>query len=237
MTNAHEIHALSGAYAVDALDPDERARFEAHLGSCAACQSEVASLREATAMLGSSVEAEPPAALRDRVLAEISTVRPLPPVTVLAERRRRWARPLAAAAAAVVLVGGGVVVWQQAQDDSSTTQLAADRVIQARDARHVTVDLPGGGSATVYTSRAVGRAALVTRHMPAPPSGRTYQLWLQKAGRMVPAGLMKGAGDQAVLLRGDLAGATAVGITVEPPGGSEEPTSDPVALFDFEQAT
>jgi anti-sigma-K factor RskA len=237
MTDAHEIHALSGAYAVDALDPDERARFEAHLGSCAACQAEVASLREATAVLGSSVEAEPPAALRDRVLAEIATVRPLPPVTGLTERRRRWTRPVVAAAAAVVLVGGGVVVWQQAQDDTSTTQAAADRVIQARDAQHVTVDLPGGGSATVYTSRALGRAALVTRHMPAPPSGRTYQLWLQKGGRMVPAGLMDGAGDQAVLLRGDLAGATAAGIRVEPPGGSEEPTSDPVALFDFEQAT
>jgi len=111
MNNAHEIHALSGAYAVDALDPEERAMFEAHLGSCAACQAEVASLREATAVLGSEVEAAPPAAVRDRVLAEIATVRPLPPVIDLAGRRRRWARPLVAAAAAVALVGGGAVVW------------------------------------------------------------------------------------------------------------------------------
>jgi len=101
----------------------------------------------------------------------------------------------------------------------------------------VSVDLPGGGSATVYTSMAVGRAALVTRHMTAPASGRVYQLWLQKDGRMVPAGTMHGAGNQAVLLDGDLAGATAVGITVEPAGGSRQPTSDPIALFDFEQAT
>lgn len=237
MTNAHEIHALSGAYAVDALDPDERARFEAHLGSCAACRAEVASLREATAVLGTDTETDPPAALRDRVLAEIATVRPLPPVVDIGTRRRRWSRALVATAAAVVLVGGGVVVWQQTRDDTSQTLSAADRVIGARDAQHVTVDLPNGGSATVYTSRAVGRAALVTRDMPAPPGGRTYQLWLQKDGRMVPAGLMAGAGDQAVVLRGDLAGATAAGITVEPAGGSEEPTSDPVALFDFEQAS
>jgi anti-sigma-K factor RskA len=237
MTNAHEIHALSGAYAVDALDPEERATFEVHLGSCATCQAEVASLREATALLGSEVEAEPPASVRDRVLADIATVRPLPPVTDLAERRRRWMRPLVAAAAVVALVGGGAVVWQQAQDGTSQGQQAADRVIQARDARHVSVDLPGGGSATVYTSVAVGRAALVTRHMAAPAGGRVYQLWLQKDGRMVSAGLMKGAGDQAVLLDGDLAGATAAGITVEPSGGSDEPTTTPIALFDFEQAT
>lgn len=239
MTNAHEIHALSGAYAVDALDPEERAMFEAHLGTCAACQAEVASLREATVALGSDVEADPPAALRDRVLAEIATVRPLPPVTDLSARRdrRRWARPLVAAAAAVALVGGGAVVWQQTQDSTSQGRNQADRVIQARDARHVSVDLPGGGSATVYTSRAIGRAALVTRDMAAPASGRVYQLWLQKDGRMVPAGTMHGAGNQAVLLDGDLAGATAVGITVEPAGGSRQPTSDPIALFDFEQAT
>jgi anti-sigma factor RsiW len=239
MTNAHEIHALSGAYAVDALDPEERAQFEAHLDSCPACQAEVASLREATAILGSDVETEPPAALRDRMLADIATVRPLPPASDQAQRRspRRWARPLVAAAAAVALLGGGAVVWQQV-DSSSTHDLAAvDQVILARDARHVSVDLPGGASATVYTSRAEGKAALVTRKMPPAPDGRVYQLWLQKDGHMVPAGIMHGAGSQAVLLDGDLAGATAVGITVEPAGGSRQPTSDPIALFDFEQAT
>jgi anti-sigma-K factor RskA len=50
---------------------------------------------------------------------------------------------------------------------------------------------------------------------------------------MVSAGVMPAKADQTVLLQGDAATATAVGITVEPRGGSPEPTSDPIALFDF----
>lgn len=243
---AHEIHALSGAYAVDALDPEERARFEEHLAACATCQAEVASLQEAAGVLGGLAAATPPPALRDRVLADIAAVRPLPPETSTTDgivdlgvrrSRRRWARPLAAAAAVLAIAGGGTVVWQQVDSSSSHDVTAVDQVILARDARHVSVDLPGGASATVYTSRAEGKAALVTRKMAPAPDGRVYQLWLQKDGRMVPAGTMHGAGNQAVLLDGDLAGATAVGITVEPAGGSRQPTSDPIALFDFEQAT
>ena len=51
---------------------------------------------------------------------------------------------------------------------------------------------------------------------------------------MVPAGLMPGKADQTVLLSGDPGGATAVGITVEPVGGSDKPTSAPIALFPLE---
>ena len=69
--NAYEIHALSGAYAVDALDPEEKAQFEEHLGSCAACRAEVASLRETTALLAETAEADPPPALRDRLPAPV----------------------------------------------------------------------------------------------------------------------------------------------------------------------
>jgi hypothetical protein len=54
---------------------------------------------------------------------------------------------------------------------------------------------------------------------------------------MVPAGLMDTPGNRPVVLRGDATNATAVGITVEPEGGSDSPTSDPIALFDLERAT
>ena len=75
-----DIHALSGAYVVDALDDLERARFETHLADCADCREEVRTLSEAASLLGASASAAPPAGLRDRVLADIATVRPLPPV-------------------------------------------------------------------------------------------------------------------------------------------------------------
>ncbi|MFL6157864.1 MAG: zf-HC2 domain-containing protein, partial [Marmoricola sp.] len=102
---AHEIHALSGAYAVDALDDLERARFEAHLSACAECQAEVASLSDAAALFPALTESAPPAALRTKVLADIKTVRPLPPTVARLETRRprRFGNLVAAAAVLGVL--------------------------------------------------------------------------------------------------------------------------------------
>jgi len=247
--NGHEIHALSGAYAVDALDPAEKAEFEAHLAACATCRAEVAGLREATALLAETTEVAPPPELRGRVLAQIATVRPLPPeapvaasgeeVVALRSRRRPWTM-LAAAAAVVAVVGGGAVVWQQASGpDQHQTQLSAvDRVLQAADAKRVNVSLPGGVRASVVRSVTEGKAVLVTRNMPPAPAGRIYELWLQTpGGAMVPAGTMTDGGSRTVLLRGDATSATGAGITVEPEGGSESPTSEPIALFDFSRAT
>jgi anti-sigma-K factor RskA len=241
---AHEIHALSGAYVVDALDPGERAEFERHLAACAACQAEVASLRETAALLAADVEtdppAAPPAALRDRVLAGISTVRPLPPETPAPVRNlrrpRRWPAVLAAAAL-VVVAGTGTVVWEQTRSDAPSVSLA-DRVLDAADAQRFEIALPGGARASVVRSVSEGRAVLVTHDMPPAPTGKVYEVWLQTpAGTMQRAGLMTRAGSTTVVLDGDAATATGAGITVEPKGGSDSPTSDPIALFDFQKAT
>jgi len=246
--NAHESHALSGAYAVDALDPFERAQFEKHLASCAECQAEVASLQEATATLGETVQSAPPADLRNRLLADIKTIRPLPPETTPVVKApetnvrtlpvRRRLVGLAVAAAVLGVAGVGTVVWQQQQTTSDQTMSVADRVLQAADAKRVNVTLPGGVTASVIRSVSEGRAVLVTHDMPAPPSGRVYELWLQtRAGKMVPAGTMGKPGSRPVLLKGDATDATGVGITVEPDGGSDSPSTEPIALFDFERAT
>jgi anti-sigma-K factor RskA len=251
-----EIHALSGAYAVDALDPAERMLFEQHLATCPDCRAEVDSLREAAAMLPETSLAEPPPGLRERLLADIATVRPLPPVveptplpaqetaadanvTSLESRRRRFRPALVAAAAVVALIGAGVVASQPWNNDSSNqqTQLtAADRVLKDPDAQHVLKEFPDGATATVVRSEAEGKAVLMTSRMPSAPDGKVYELWLQKDGVMVPAGLMPDKADQTVLLSGDANDATAVGITVEPAGGSDRPTSAPIALFKLEGA-
>lgn len=243
-----DIHALVGAYAVDALDPDERTLFEAHLGGCADCRDEVASLREAGAMLSALTETPPPTSLKDRVLADVATVRPLPPdlsnaelprPTDLATRRRRWLPAALVAAAAVAVVGAGAVVVQPWDRDQGTEQqlTATQQVLRADDAEEVSLDLDGA-SARLVRSPELGKAVLVTQDMPSAPEGKVYQLWLQDdAGSMIPAGLMPDAANQELLLDGDAASATGAGITVEPDGGSKVPTSEPIALFDFDQAT
>lgn len=248
----NDVHALSGAYAIDALDDGERERFEEHLAGCADCRDEVASLQEAGAMLGASSAAVPPAALRARVLSDIATVRPLPPVvSALGARRdavrRRRLPLLAAAAAAVVAVGVGAVVWQPwSGPDSglragppdaspSATLDAVEQVLAAPDAETRAGTLEGGGSATIVRSRELGRAVVVPVGLPELDQGHVYELWLRLDGRMHPAGLVH-AGDDEVLLEGDATHAEAVGITVEPTGGSPTPTTQPIAYFPFEQA-
>lgn len=234
-----DIHALSGPYAVDALDPEERELFERHLAGCPACQDEVAGLRAAATQLSALVETAPPAALRESVLRQISTVRPLPPLRPEAPterdagparlRRQPWL--LAAVAAALVAVAA-LGIWRAV--DTSPPPTVAERVLEAPDASRVAHRFPGGATATVVRSKQLGRAVLITSDMPAPPDGKVYQLWLEdRAGTMQPAGLMSGSGDKIVTLNGDAREASAVGITVEPIGGSHRPTSEPLALFPF----
>ena len=236
-----DIHALSGAYAVDALDDIERAQFERHLANCPACTSEVASLREAAALLAETTTAPPSAELRARVLAGITNVRPLPPVagqavedgatvTALEPRRRRRVVTFLAAVAAAVTIGTGVAV--QLNDDPRSR---TDEVIQASDAQRFTQTFPGGATATVVRSKRLNEAVVITHDMPAAPGGHAYALWLQHDDVMVPAGIMPAGSDNEVLLSGDAASADGVGITVETAGEEPtEPSDDVVAVIAFE---
>jgi hypothetical protein len=232
-----DIHALSGAYAVDALDAGERALFERHLAECAACSSEVESLQEAAALLAETTVAVPSPQLRDRVLADIAGVRPLPPpggtVTPIEPRRRRRAVTFLVAAAAAVAIGTGGIIGQQVNDDDPDSRY--EQVLEASDAQRFSVELDGGATATVVRSKELNEAWLVTDDMPAAPNGHAYALWLQHDEVMVPAGIMPEGSDNEVLLSGDAATADGAGITVET--ADEEPTEpsdEVVAVISFD---
>jgi anti-sigma-K factor RskA len=237
-----DIHALSGAYAVDALDDRERAQFDKHLAACAECRAEVQSFRE-TAALMSMMEAEeaPPATLRASVLAGISQVRPFPPetpeitspepVSTVVTLRRRMLPTLVAAAAVLVLVMAGAFAWHPWTSGSETS--VADQVLNAPDAVKIIEKVPGGsGELTLVRSASLKRAVMVGHDVPEPPSGKTYQLWLKQPGQgMVSAGLMPDS-DRATVLTGDAATATAAAVSVEPDTGSAHPTTgNVVAVF------
>jgi anti-sigma-K factor RskA len=243
-----DIHALSGAYAVDALEDLERIQFERHLAECAECRGEVASLRETAALLADAEAETPPAWLRDSVLSGISQIRPLPPEPGRHESRqgepepapttgvrRRRLPPLLAAAAAMVLLAVGAVLWHPWQHEQTSV---ADQVLQASDAVRVTAKLPGGtGEITLVRSASVGHAVMVGDHVPEAPSGKTYQMWLQQPGQdMVSAGLMTDP-TRPTVLTGDAATASAAAVSVEPAGGSVHPSKNVVAVFPLEPAS
>ena len=94
-----DLHDLTAAYALDALDADETLAYEAHLAQCERCREELASFSESATSLAWAVDAPaPPVALRDRILvaaaAERVNVVPLPV-------RRPWLVRGASAVAAV----------------------------------------------------------------------------------------------------------------------------------------
>lgn len=239
-----DIHALSGAYAVDALDDDERAQFEQHLEACPECRAEVRSFSETAALLAETEAETPPPSLRASVLSGIGSIRPLPPettpatspaepsapATVQVLRRRTFPMLVAASVALILLAVGGGLVYRANHGGSSTTNLA-EQIMQAPDAVKVTEPIAGGGTLTLVSSASLKRAVLVGSDVPAPKAGTTFQMWLQQPGQgMVSAGLMPDA-EHPTVLTGDAATAEAAAVSVEPETGSPQPTTKPIALF------
>jgi anti-sigma-K factor RskA len=244
-----DIHALSGAYAVDALDDDEREQFEQHLADCPECRAEVRSFCETAALIAETQTEIPPPSLRDSVLSGIGSIRPLPPETApetpsttapeaeeavgaaVTPLRRRTFPMLVAASVAVILLAVGTAFWHPWTGSQTTT--VADQILHASDAVKVTEPVAGGGTLTIVRSPSLERAVMIGSDVAPPESGKTYQLWLQQPGQgMVSAGLMPDA-EQPTVLTGDAATATAAAVSVEPATGSPRPTSDPIALFPF----
>ncbi|MGW2156840.1 anti-sigma factor [Nonomuraea sp. NPDC001699] len=244
-------HTLAGAYALDAIDEGERRRFERHLAGCAECAQEITGFAETAARLGVAVAGEPPSGLRARVLAEIEQVRQLPPaLSPAAPSWRVWRvawRPWLAAvsvAAALAVMAGLCVSTLQARQELAQARRAEQQiaaVLSADDARMVTAPATGarrGGRGTVVLSRSQGVLVFWAAGLGEPPAGRVYQLWQLAPGRITSAGLLasSGSGGTVPVLSAISAGAGQVGVTVEPAGGSRQPTSTPLLLVDMPAA-
>ncbi|MEU5954731.1 anti-sigma factor [Streptomyces sp. NPDC047525] len=250
--SAADLHTLTGAYVLHALTDEERTEFERHLQECQACAQEVSELAATAGRLARAVSAAPPAQMKADVLRQIATVRQLPPHTPTpakttggTSRGRQLSRFALAACLALAAGFGGIAVWQNQRADEAgeraeqAQQQAAQlaKVLAAPDAKASTGRLTDGATGTVVVAKSLNQAAFVAAKMPEPPSGKVYQLWFNDDGTMRSAGLMNpGRSTEAVLLDGPVDQASGIGITVEPAGGSDEPTSDPVALMNFPTA-
>ncbi|MFD3945255.1 anti-sigma factor domain-containing protein [Streptomyces sp. NPDC058579] len=240
-----DLHALSAAYALHALESSERADFAAHLVHCEDCRREVAEFEATTARLAAAASQTPPQSLKRQTLSEIDGVRQLPPQvsaagpkTSFAHRLKRKAVPLSLAASIAAAVSfAGVAAWQHQEIENAQRQAqraeqqlgSVSTVLAAPDARTAHGRTTNGALTTVVTSERQNKAVFTASGLPAPTSGHTYQLWLDHAGTMQPAGFLHD--DGTVLIDGDPAEATAVGLTLEPTGGSPQPTTQPLLLL------
>lgn len=121
---------------------------------------------------------------------------------------------------------------QQATDGTVLTSSALTDVLAAPDVVTVSVthdDVLG----RVVASPTRGEAVFIAEGWEPAPREHTYVLWLITPDGAAPAGLFDPDDDGRAtrVMTGDVARATAVGITVEPEGGSPVPTDDPMMVL------
>jgi anti-sigma-K factor RskA len=211
------IHELSAAYALDALDPEDRRRFEDHLAQCGGCRDDVASFQAAAAALAYDVDVPAlPETLRDRILGRAHSERPS---NVLQFRPRRWTLPVATGVAAVAACAAlAFGLWAASLNNELGDRAEA-------------VALTGAdGSLLIEPS---GEATLIVEGIGRAPAGRTFAIWVIEDDQPVPAGLFPGApGRSAIPLTRPVPEGAVVAVTLERAGGVQQPTSDPLFTAD-----
>lgn len=266
MTERDELHLLSGAYALNALEQHEKTEFEVLLGESEELRTEVTGLSDTAVLLGlSSRPVTPSPELKANLMRLLESTPQLGPeaqlghgtlsrpVASIADQRAidglasgshvashrapsrtsakasaRWfSRPvgmvLAGAAAAALLLGG--VAIGSSQSDP------LEQLASASDLQTEVTDVTGGGSATLIWSDDQGRSAMLLKDLPELSADQVYQLWYIDGAGATSAGVVNAAGDRLQLLDGDRDANDAVGVTVEPSGGSESPSADPIVVI------
>ena len=238
-----DIHALAGAYAVDAVDDLERAAFDRHLEECEACATDVGEYRETATRLAEGTWAVPPPRMRQEVLTRAAAT---PQVPAAGPRRAapspvtRWRRIAVAAAAVGVLgLGAAATSYAQLQQRLDVERIAMANAQQRRevmtapDAALRAGDLTGGGRVTVVVSDIEDNGVVILNDAPSPGPDRAYQFWLvpDDGGTPVSVGLLRADQTGAIeLIQGVRAGRF-FAISVEPSGGSPQPSTDPVVAI------
>lgn len=229
-----DLHALVAAYALDALDTDERSEFETHLATCDDCVRELAEFADVAGGLAEATSTAPPPHVRDNVLHALTDVtqdRPAEPeaspvVSLEAHRRRRFsvANMLSAAAVvALIAIGAIVITGTRGGSDYDDVAGASDAVVTVLEGET--------GSVQVAYSAERDEVALRAENVADLDPEERYALWAIADGTPIPAGLFEVDGGKI----SDVADAPDVvaqawGITVESADGADVPTL-PIIYF------
>jgi anti-sigma-K factor RskA len=249
--NNERFEDLKDAYVLGALPEEERLSFEDYLAAHPERQAEVDELGAVAGLLAfSPPEQEPPPELRSRVMEVVE-----------AEPRRVGGRStfarvgdylslrsLALGAAAIIVIG--LLSWNvmlqgqvedlqgQVQDAQGQVQDLQAQVEDAQDQQSPTIKLEGSwaeqGATAEVASMQKNQIILVARNMPSVPEDKTCQIWVIKGDVPKPSGLFQPDGNgTATPITNSITKADVIAVTVEPAGGSEQPTSDPVLLAEL----
>jgi anti-sigma-K factor RskA len=221
-------------YVLGELRRDEAQALERRLGEDEALAAEVWRLRQVLDLMPYASIAEPPPALRDRILTT-AAARQARTVTPRAPRRIVWSR-FAAAAAATLALAFGFDAYRTRQE------LALQREVTAtlqepnvmRSFAMAGTGKAGGAVGRVALDLDAKRGAVVLKGMPVLPAGQVYRLWAKVADKSVPCGQFTASGDGAVVaqfvvpVESYTAPIARLFVTVEPSAPSDVPTGPTV---------
>jgi anti-sigma-K factor RskA len=245
------------AYALDAVDAEERAAIERALAESDELRDEADTYAETATRLADLAEPiAPPRDLRERLMAQLDTtpqvapdaavepapapapapaVVPAPGPAESAARRRWFQRPgaiIGATAAAILLIAGAVIGigWPGPNGWGAQREMIA--ISEAPDAQTTTLEAAGGGEVTLVSSAAQGRSVVIAEGLADVGSDHTYELWYIDDSGAASAGTFDTSGAETWrVLEGAFAPGVAVGVTVEPAGGSPQPTTEPIVVI------
>ena len=229
---------LKDAYVLGALPEGERREFEEYLAEHPERQTEVDELGAVAGLLAlSPYEQEAPRQLRRSVMSVVEAEARSP-----RRARRRsalaglWAylnvRNLALGAAALLVIGllsWNALLMREVDELQGRVQSLRDRPQEAP----VTVELAGTWTKQGARAEALAieddQMVLVTQKVPRVPEDKTCQIWVIKDGEPKPSGLFEpGEETVATAITSPVREADVIAVTVEPDGGSPQPTSDPM---------
>ena len=228
---------LKEAYALQALPEREREEVEAYLELHPELKPELEELGSlANALALSPTEYEPSPELRRNLMRTVESeaagrqAGQAGQASTFQKLRELFnIRRLALGAAAVMLaalLGWNVLLQSEVQD------------LQGELEERQTFAMQGSGTASSTQARVVEldrrQAIVLADDMPSIPEGRTFQIWVIEDGTPKPAGTFEPGDTVAAPITDSLRGVQTVAITVEPDGGSDQPTSDPVLQTDLQ---
>jgi anti-sigma factor RsiW len=243
-----QIQELLGAYALDAVDPDEAEQIERHLLECTHCQAEVASFREVAGLLGQgATDDSAPPGLWDRIASGLDEKPPplrvdrlqMQPASGSSGHKAVSARLFTAvlAVAALVLVGLGVqVVRLDSRTNHLPNTVASQLMINSYqaassqfDAKHVSLVEGDASKSIPAVILPDGTAYVDARQLPRLAADRTYQLWGKSGGTTAAVSLAVMGSDPVIQQLHVPENVDALAVTLERAGGVPAPTTAALA--------
>lgn len=232
MTSHDDMRDAVASYALGALPPNEARETREHLRGCSECAAEYERLRPAVTALAYSAEACTSTA------AGATTVSPLLKARILRQvRAQSHARGGVAIAYGVAAAALALAVLAGAYDASLYGRIARERALVTAQSSTIAALLALHGRRVVFTDGEVlvskGKLYIATQ-LRTPPRGKVYQVWtLAKGARAVAPSVTFSPGDAGVAVitvPRDPVTLAAVAISVEPAGGSKQPTTKPLVF-------